>query len=34
MLEVFDKGGFLMYPIFICSLVAITIFFERICFAS
>jgi biopolymer transport protein ExbB len=29
MLDVFEKGGFLMYPIFICSLVAITIFFER-----
>lgn len=29
MLEVFEKGGFLMYPISICSLVAITIFFER-----
>ena len=29
MFEVFDKGGFLMYPIFICSLIAITIFFER-----
>jgi len=29
MLEVFEKGGFLMYPIFICSLVAVTIFFER-----
>ena len=29
MLEVFEKGGFLMYPIFICSLIAITIFFER-----
>jgi len=29
MLEVFQKGGFLMYPIFICSLVALTIFFER-----
>jgi len=29
MLEVFDKGGFLMYPIFICSLFAVTIFFER-----
>ncbi len=29
MLEVFNKGGFLMYPIFICSLIAITIFFER-----
>jgi len=29
MLEVFEKGGFLMYPIFVCSLVAITIFFER-----
>ncbi len=29
MLEVFQKGGFLMYPIFFCSLIAITIFFER-----
>ena len=29
MLDVFEKGGFLMYPIFICSLIAITIFFER-----
>jgi len=29
MLEIFEKGGFLMYPIFICSLIAITIFFER-----
>jgi len=29
MLEVFEKGGLLMYPIFVCSLVAITIFFER-----
>ncbi|MBC8499534.1 MAG: MotA/TolQ/ExbB proton channel family protein [Candidatus Atribacteria bacterium] len=29
MLDVFGKGGFLMYPIFICSLIAITIFFER-----
>ena len=29
MLEVFEKGGFLMYPILICSLVAVTIFFER-----
>ena len=29
MLEVFEKGGFLMYPIFLCSLIAITIFFER-----
>ncbi len=29
MLEVFQKGGFLMYPIFICSLIALTIFFER-----
>ncbi len=29
MLEVFQKGGFLMYPIFICSLIAVTIFFER-----
>ncbi len=29
MFEVFEKGGFLMYPIFICSLLAVTIFFER-----
>ncbi len=29
MLEIFEKGGFLMYPIFVCSLIAITIFFER-----
>ncbi|MHC2994226.1 MAG: MotA/TolQ/ExbB proton channel family protein [Candidatus Atribacteria bacterium] len=29
MFEVFEKGGFLMYPIFICSLFAVTIFFER-----
>lgn len=29
MLEIFEKGGFLMYPIFICSLVAVTIFFDR-----
>jgi len=29
MLDVFEKGGFLMYPIFICSLIAVTIFFER-----
>ncbi len=29
MLEIFEKGGFLMYPIFLCSLVAVTIFFER-----
>jgi len=29
MLDIFEKGGFLMYPIFLCSLVAITIFFER-----
>ena len=29
MLEVFEKGGFLMYPILICSLAAMTIFFER-----
>lgn len=29
MLEVFQKGGFLMYPIFICSLIALTIFFEK-----
>jgi len=28
-IEVFEKGGVLMYPIFISSLVAITIFFER-----
>ncbi len=29
MFDVFEKGGFLMYPIFICSLLAVTIFFER-----
>jgi len=29
MFEVFEKGGFLMYPIFVCSLLAVTIFFER-----
>lgn len=29
MLDIFEKGGFLMYPIFVCSLIAITIFFER-----
>jgi len=29
-IEIFEKGGILMYPIFISSLVAITIFFERI----
>ena len=29
MLEVFEKGGFIMYPILICSLIAMTIFFER-----
>lgn len=29
MLELFNKGGFLMYPIFFCSLLAIAIFFER-----
>jgi len=29
MFEFFIKGGFLMYPILICSLLAITIFFER-----
>jgi len=29
MLEVFEKGGFVMYPILICSLAAVTIFFER-----
>ncbi len=28
-IEVFEKGGALMYPIFISSLFAITIFFER-----
>lgn len=32
MLDIFEKGGFLMYPIFICSLIAITIFFERMFF--
>lgn len=29
MFELFYKGGFLMYPIFFCSLLAIAIFFER-----
>ncbi|HOF02655.1 MAG TPA: MotA/TolQ/ExbB proton channel family protein [Atribacterota bacterium] len=29
MFEMFYKGGFLMYPIFFCSLLAIAIFFER-----
>jgi biopolymer transport protein ExbB len=29
MMEIFEKGGFLMYPIFACSLIAVTIFFER-----
>ncbi len=29
MLDLFNKGGFLMYPIFFCSLLAIAIFFER-----
>jgi biopolymer transport protein ExbB len=29
MYEIFQKGGFLMYPIFICSLIAVTVFFER-----
>jgi len=29
MFELFQKGGFLMYPIFFCSLLAIAIFFER-----
>ncbi len=29
MFELFNKGGFLMYPIFFCSLLAIAIFFER-----
>jgi biopolymer transport protein ExbB len=29
MFELFIKGGFLMYPIFFCSLLAIAIFFER-----
>lgn len=29
MFELFDKGGFLMYPIFFSSLLAIAIFFER-----
>lgn len=29
MFDFFIKGGFLMYPILICSLLAITIFFER-----
>lgn len=29
MFDLFTKGGFLMYPIFFCSLLAIAIFFER-----
>ncbi len=29
MFELFFKGGFLMYPIFFCSLLAMAIFFER-----
>ena len=29
MFELFNKGGFLMYPIFFSSLLAIAIFFER-----
>jgi len=32
MLELFLKGGFLMYPIALCSIVALGIFFERIFF--
>ncbi len=32
MLDLFYKGGFLMYPIFFCSLLAIAIFFERMFF--
>ncbi len=32
MFELFYKGGFLMYPIFFCSLLAIAIFFERMFF--
>jgi biopolymer transport protein ExbB len=32
MFELFNKGGFLMYPIFFCSLLAIAIFFERMFF--
>ncbi|HKJ04434.1 MAG TPA: MotA/TolQ/ExbB proton channel family protein [Geopsychrobacteraceae bacterium] len=30
MLEIFDKGGPLMYPILVCSMIAWTIFFERL----
>lgn len=32
MFELFNRGGFLMYPIFFCSLLAIAIFFERMFF--
>jgi len=32
MFELFNKGGFLMYPIFFSSLLAIAIFFERMFF--
>ena len=32
MFDLFYKGGFLMYPIFFCSLLAIAIFFERMFF--
>lgn len=30
MLELFQKGGFLMYPIAICSIVALAVFLERL----
>jgi biopolymer transport protein ExbB len=29
MMDVFEKGGFLMYPIFLCSLIAITMFYLK-----
>ncbi len=32
MFDLFYKGGFLMYPIFFCSFLAIAIFFERMFF--
>jgi biopolymer transport protein ExbB len=30
MVEIFQKGGPLMYPIFLCSILALAIFFERL----